>query len=185
MQRLPALYVLRQFSLCASFCVFYCHRGSHVAMSILLFYLCFSLSLLLLFQGHVTFRNSTLTGPLHYMALHCITSATTRPHPPSSYLACIAGGILGPGVLSQRPRKARSCKGKHIDFIPTLLAALSPKQYSTPTLIPPATQATCSSHPSTLTPFVTTTLTHRSHLSPLTRMNFQPSPSWNNKLASI
>ena len=51
-------------------------------MSILLFYLCFSLSLLLLFQGHVTFRNSTLTGPLHYMALHCITSATTRPPPP-------------------------------------------------------------------------------------------------------
>ena len=50
-------------------------------MSILLFYLCFSLSLLLLFQGHVTFRNSTLTGPLHYMALHCITSATTRPPP--------------------------------------------------------------------------------------------------------
>ena len=50
-------------------------------MSILLFYLCFSLSFLLLFQGHVTFRNSTLTGPLHYMALHCITSATTRPPP--------------------------------------------------------------------------------------------------------
>ena len=80
-------------------------------MSILLFYLCFSLSLLLLFQGHVTFRNSTLTGPLHYMALHCITSATTRPPPhptpPSSHLACIAGGILVPGVLSQRPRKAK------------------------------------------------------------------------------
>ena len=62
-----------------SFCVFYCHRGSHVAMGIWLFYLCFSLSLLLLFQGHVAFQNSTLTGPLHYMALHCITSATTRP----------------------------------------------------------------------------------------------------------
>ena len=44
-----------------------------------IFYLCFSLSLLLLFQGHVACWNSTLTGPLHHMALHCFTSATTRP----------------------------------------------------------------------------------------------------------
>ena len=46
----------------------------------------------------------------------------------------------------------RSRKGKYIDFIPTLLGAPPPKQYSTPPLIPPAMQATCSSHPSTLTP---------------------------------
>ena len=71
-------------------------------------YLCFSLSLLLLFQGHVTFLNSTLTGPLHYMALHCITSTTNLPPPISgSHLACIAGGILVPGVPSRRPRKAK------------------------------------------------------------------------------
>ena len=77
-------------------------------------YLCFSLSLLLLFQGHVTFLNSTLTGPLHYMALHCIKSTTNPPPPPlppishsSSHLACIAGGILVPGVLSLRPHKAK------------------------------------------------------------------------------
>ena len=49
-----------------------------------IFYLCFSLSLLLLFQGHVTFLNSTLTGPLHYMALHCTTSTTNPPPPPPS-----------------------------------------------------------------------------------------------------
>ena len=75
-----------------------------------IFYLCFSLSLLLLFQGHVACWNSTLTGPLHHMALHCFTSATTRPPPishSSSHLACIAGGILVPGVLSRRWHKAK------------------------------------------------------------------------------
>ena len=52
-------------------------------MSILLFYLCFSLSLLLLFQGHVTFRNSTLTGPLHYRALHYIHNYSPTKLSPS------------------------------------------------------------------------------------------------------
>ena len=60
---------------------------------------------------------------------------------------CVAGGILVPGELFWR----RSCHEKWaprgkilIDFkltcIPTLLAAPPPKQYSTPTLIPSATQ---------------------------------------------
>ena len=56
-----------------------------------------------------------------------------------------------PGDHTKRSSQ-RSRKGKYIDFIPTLLGAPPPKQYSTPPLIPPATQATCSSHPSTLTP---------------------------------
>ena len=126
-------------------------------------------------------RASTLYG----IALYYIRNYSPPP-PPSSHLACIAGGILVPGVLSQRPRKAKrseELQGKaHWLYTHSSCGSVA-KTIQHPTLIPPATQATCSSHPSTLTPFVTTTLTHRSHLSPLTRMNFQPSPSWNNKLA--
>ena len=53
----------------------------------------------------VAFKNSTLTGPLHYMALHCITSTTTRtpPPPPPTNLSL----ELSPSLHSWRDSGAR------------------------------------------------------------------------------
>ena len=99
------------------------------------------------------------------MALHCITSTTNLAPPPllpishsSSHLAYIAGRILVPGYfLGNHAKRSdqRNRKGKyiHLTLSPLFCAALPSKQYSTPTLNRPATQATCSSHPSTFTPY--------------------------------
>ena len=86
---------------------------------------------------------------LNYSPPHqSLTRALTQPPAQLVGFWC-PGYFLGDDT---RRSDRRSRKGKYIDFIPTLLGAPPPKQYSTPPLIPPATQATCSSHPSTLTP---------------------------------
>ena len=62
------------------------------------------------------------------------------------YVACVAGGILAPGVLSwRRSRHAKRVakpQGSKLTCIPTLLTAPWTNQYNTPTLISSATQAT-------------------------------------------
>ena len=57
-------------------------------------------------------------------------------------VACVAGGIIVPGELSWRQIRhaKRGARGKNW-LVPTLVVAPSPQQYSTPMLIPPATQA--------------------------------------------
>ena len=57
-------------------------------------------------------------------------------------VACVAGGIVVPEVLSWRQNRhaKRGARGKNW-LVLTLLAAPPSKQYSTPMLIPPATQA--------------------------------------------
>ena len=65
-------------------------------------------------------------------------------------VACVAGGILVPvePFLTTEPpcevsgEAARENPRFKLTCIPTLLTAPPPKQYSTPTHIPPATQAT-------------------------------------------
>ena len=62
-------------------------------------------------------------------------------------LACVAGGIRVSGPLSWRrslhaKRVAKPRGNFKLTCIPTLLAAPPSKQYSTPTQVPPAAQAT-------------------------------------------
>lgn len=62
-------------------------------------------------------------------------------------LACVAGGILVSWALSwRRSRHAERVVKPRGNFkltcIPTLPSAPPPKQYSTPTQVPPATRAT-------------------------------------------
>ena len=100
-----------------------------------------------------------LNRPLHHMALHCFTSATTRPPTnlslelSPSLLSWWDSGARGTfSATTQSEAIGGAARESTLTLYPTLLGAPSPKQYSTPPLIPPATQATCSSHPSTLTP---------------------------------
>ena len=84
-----------------------------------------------------------------HFQIHGIALSLTlkRKHLAARKLACVAGGILVSGALSwRRSRHAKRVAKPRGNFklicIPSLLAAPPPKQYSTPTQVPPAAQAT-------------------------------------------